>query len=103
MTTDTAIEQEIQAKGKTAARVTPADIEANIASEHYFTALDGVEGATGSWNGSDSYALGLITICVLVDRLLQQEAARLHKVNRMLGLLFQIALGPQQLHVIVAV
>ena len=33
---------------------------------------------------------------------LQQEAARLHKVNRMLGLLFQIALGPQQLHVVVA-
>ena len=68
MTTDTAIEQEIQAKGLTAARVTPADIEANIASEHYFTALDGVEGATGSWNGGDSYALGLITICVLITR-----------------------------------
>lgn len=35
------IEAEIQAKGLTAARVTPADIEANIASEHYFTAADG--------------------------------------------------------------
>lgn len=34
---DVAIEQEIQAKGLTAPRVTPADIEANIASEHYFT------------------------------------------------------------------
>ena len=66
--TDEAIEQEIQAKGLTAPRVTPADIEANIASEHYFTALDGVEGATGSFNGSDSYALGLITICVLITR-----------------------------------
>ena len=62
------IEQQIQAKGLTAARVTPADIEAEIASEHYFTALDGVEGATGSWNGGDSYALGLITICVLITR-----------------------------------
>lgn len=29
----------------TAPRVTQADIEANIASEHYFTAADGVDGA----------------------------------------------------------
>ncbi len=43
---DTKIEQEIQAKGLTAPRVTPADIEANIASEHYFTACDGMLGAT---------------------------------------------------------
>ena len=35
------IEQEIQAKGLTAPRVTMDDIEANIASEHYFTAADG--------------------------------------------------------------
>ena len=33
---DNQIEQEIQAKGLTAPRITPADIEANIASEHYF-------------------------------------------------------------------
>ena len=43
-TTDETIEQEIQAKGLTAPRVTPADIEANIASEFYInpheTALD---------------------------------------------------------------
>lgn len=38
---DHAIEQEIQAKGLTAPRITPADVEANIASEHYFTADDG--------------------------------------------------------------
>ena len=38
---DQQIEQEIQAKGLTAPRITPADIEANIASEHYFTAADG--------------------------------------------------------------
>ena len=44
-TTDATIEQEIQAKGLTAPRVTPADIEANIASEHYFTAQDGRRGA----------------------------------------------------------
>jgi hypothetical protein len=39
---DQAIEQEIQAKGKTAPRVTPADIEANIAHEVYFVAADAV-------------------------------------------------------------
>ena len=39
------IEQEIQAKGLTAPRVTSADIEAEIASEHYFTAWDGRLGA----------------------------------------------------------
>ncbi|WP_440111826.1 Gp49 family protein [Acidovorax sp. BL-A-41-H1] len=43
--TDQAIEQEIQAKGLTAPRVTPADIEANIVGEHYFTAAEGVDGA----------------------------------------------------------
>ena len=43
---DQQIEQEIKAKGLTAPRITPADIEANIASEHYFTAEDGVIGRT---------------------------------------------------------
>lgn len=37
-TDDSGIEQEIKAKGLTAPRVTPADIETNIASEEYFTA-----------------------------------------------------------------
>lgn len=32
------LEQELQAKGLTAPRVTPADIAASILSEHYFTA-----------------------------------------------------------------
>ena len=39
---DVAIEAEIQAKGLTAARVTPADIEAAIETEIYFTAADAV-------------------------------------------------------------
>jgi len=43
--TDKAIEHEIQAKGKTAPRITPADIEANIVGEFYFTADDGAAGA----------------------------------------------------------
>ncbi len=40
------IEQEIQAKGLVAPRVTPADIEANIVGEYYFTADQAVQGVT---------------------------------------------------------
>ena len=43
---DQTIEQEIQTKGLTAPRITPADIEANIASEHYFTAGQATRGAS---------------------------------------------------------
>ena len=78
MSNDNQIEQEIQAKGLTAPRVTPADIEANIASEHYFTALNGREGAlqSGGYVGierpqqdnSDLLPLSLLTFCVLVLR-----------------------------------
>ncbi len=60
MTADT-IEQGIVAKGKTAARVTPADIEANIAETHYFTAAD----ATGIGQAPRG-PLDLLTFCVLV-------------------------------------
>lgn len=75
--TDQSIEQEIQAKGLTAPRVTPADLQANIASEHYFTAFDGV---CGSYRNNDdvhvgdvpdarnSQSLPLLTFCVLVLR-----------------------------------
>ena len=80
MATDEQIEQEIQSKGKTAARVTPADIEANIASEHYFTAADGVVGAFVNAQiaqgrgvypdeiGKIKTQLTLLTFCVLVLR-----------------------------------
>lgn len=71
---DQTIEQEIIAKGKTAPRITPADIEANIASEHYFTAENGERGAA-LCNGGDGYTdtivplpLALLTFCVLVLR-----------------------------------
>jgi hypothetical protein len=66
---DQAIEQEIQAKGKTAARVTPADIEANIASEHYFTATEALVGADRGpeWQATPK-ELDLLTFCVLVLR-----------------------------------
>ncbi len=72
---DQAIERQIQAKGKTAPRITPADIEANIASEHYFTARDGVIGYVFDAGLIDEpggarapEALGLLTFCVLVLR-----------------------------------
>jgi len=77
-TDDSGIEQEIVAKGKVAPRVTPADIEANIASEHYFTARDGRRGALYEEtyvgrerpvvDNSDLLPLGLLTFCVLVLR-----------------------------------
>jgi hypothetical protein len=70
-TDDSAIEQEIVAKGKTAPRVTPADIEANIAQEYYFTAADGAA-TINSNHGQLVYdgdkALDLLTFCVLVLR-----------------------------------
>lgn len=43
--TDKEIEQEIQEKGLTAPRITPTDLQDNIASEYYFTAANGVYGA----------------------------------------------------------
>ncbi len=68
--TDQTIEQAIQAAGKTAPRVTPKDIEDNIAHEHFFTASDGYCGADGQEWGRAVYpkALGLLTFCVLVLR-----------------------------------
>ena len=45
-TDDSTIEREIKANGKTAPRVTPVDIQANIASEAYFTAADGCRTVT---------------------------------------------------------
>lgn len=66
---DTEIEKEIQAKGLTAPRVTPADVEANIAEEHYFTAAEGVSGAGYViHNASVRGPMSLLTFCVLVLR-----------------------------------
>ena len=60
-TDDAGIEQEIQAKGLTAPRITPADIQANIASEISFT----VGNAARALNCPVSDATDLLTICVL--------------------------------------
>jgi len=63
------IETEIQAKGLTAPRVTPSDIEAQIASEHYFTATQALVGETRGpeWQATPK-ELDLLTFCVLVLR-----------------------------------
>lgn len=58
---DESIEQEIQRKGLTAARITPADLEANIAGEFSFT----VGNAARALNCPVSEAVDLLTICVL--------------------------------------
>ena len=63
-TSDAGIERLIQAKGKTAPRVTPADIEANIEIETYFTAANGAIDAGEPYHD----ALTSITFCVLVLR-----------------------------------
>jgi len=83
-TSDAGIEREILAKGLTAPRVTPADIEANVVECHYFTAWQGAQRAF--WDEApkhcddaalEEYAigephqtgpLGLLTFCVLVLR-----------------------------------
>lgn len=63
MSTDQQIEQEIQAKGLTAPRVTPADIEANIVKEVYFTAAEGAREVRALYPLTP---LELLTFCVLV-------------------------------------
>ena len=66
------LEQEIQAKADNGPRVTPADIEANIACEHYFTAADGVIGQQAiktiedAWDIEAPAPLQLLTFCVLL-------------------------------------
>ena len=63
------LEREIQAKAANGPRVTPADIEAEIAAEFYFTAADGVLGQSemgtrpAAWTNLDQ-----VTICTLVLR-----------------------------------
>ena len=68
---DETIEQEIQAKGLTAPRVTPADIEADIIDELYFTAREasiGQDIAPEDRPYKASQAHRLLTFCVLTLR-----------------------------------
>ena len=69
-TNDQTIEAQIQAKGKTASRITPTDIEANIDGEYYFTAAQGVQAAMGEQDELTRLTgfhgeLRLLTFCVL--------------------------------------
>ncbi len=66
-TSDAGIERLIQTKGKTAARVTPQDIERAITSEHYFTAGQAVEQQTAPHEQIPT-SLYLLTFCVLTLR-----------------------------------
>lgn len=68
-------EDDIKAAGADVApRITPADIEANIIDELYFTALDGYAGTQPNTSAEYRYGrinsttLGLLTFCVLVLR-----------------------------------
>ena len=66
---DLDIECEIVAKGLTAPRVTPQDIEANIAQEFYFTAADAVRALGGlprAQQHENLKNIELLTFCVLV-------------------------------------
>lgn len=71
---DKNIEQEIEAKGKTAARVTPDHIESTIRAEVYFTGADAIQAK--NTHIKSEYVEGerilapveLLTICVLVLR-----------------------------------
>ena len=67
---DQTIENEIQRKGLTAPRITPADIEEAIAHEVYFTAADGVVGASpepaGDVRNGVPDTLHRLTFCTLV-------------------------------------
>lgn len=62
---DKAIEQEIQAKGKTAPRVTPDHIESIIDFEAYFTAQDGLKTTNPDTAQYSPKSLDLLTFCVL--------------------------------------
>jgi hypothetical protein len=61
-------EAAIVAAGKTAPRITPADIDAAILQAVYFTALDGANGSGVPPFMEDKQPLSLLTFCVLVLR-----------------------------------
>lgn len=68
MTNETEIENEIQAKGLNAPRLTPADIDAVILNEHFFTARQAVNanGTGDEVSKNEHKSLSLLTFCILV-------------------------------------
>jgi hypothetical protein len=70
-TDDSAIEQEIKAKGLTAPRITPTDIEANVIDELFFTAREASIGGDTALDERPIIAAQahmLLTFCVLTLR-----------------------------------
>lgn len=61
---DQTTENTLQQRGIVSQRITPADIEAAIVKEHYFSAADGVTRYTGE-DATAQGRLSLLTICVL--------------------------------------
>lgn len=74
--TEQSIELELQGKGKTAPRLTPADIDASISSEVYFNGMEALYKPAPHKQGEpptittipykDAESLQCLTICVLV-------------------------------------
>lgn len=65
--TEQQIEQEIQSKNLNAPRLTPADIDATIVDEYYFTAAQGVGNNCNGYDAMGFHSvLGTLTFCVLV-------------------------------------
>ena len=66
-TVEQQIEQEIQSKNLNAPRLTPADIDATIVDEYYFTAAQGVGNNCNGYDAMGFHSvLGTLTFCVLV-------------------------------------
>jgi hypothetical protein len=65
MPTDQDIEREILAKKLTAARVTPADIEATIVGEHYHSPSDYTIGCGANIGTFDAEKIKRHTFCIL--------------------------------------
>ena len=71
MMTKPIIEQEIQVKANKAPRVTPADIQAEIVSVHYFVASDAIQHPHAVHEHKDGWKLGgtqFLTFCVIQMR-----------------------------------
>ena len=71
MMTKPIIEQEIQVKANKAPRVTPADIQAEIVSVHYFVASDAIQHSLAVHEHKDGWKLGgtqFLTFCVIQMR-----------------------------------
>lgn len=79
MNDEQSVESAIVSAGKTAPRVTPADIDEAIVGEYFFTGSQGVEGSFGGaanlgtliydgFQPPTPNALALLTFCVLVLR-----------------------------------